>query len=96
MRLGSTVMTSWETTSKTISTMTTGVGANPRATAHGTTPGSVESGGVAGLGALITIMPNEINAIGEDGWEEVELMVDSGASETVVGEEMLQSVEVRE
>ena len=96
VRLGSTVMTSREIASKAISTMTTDVGANPRATAHGTAPGSVESGGMAGLGALITIMPNEINAIGEDGWEEVELAVDSGASETVVSEDMIASAELKE
>ena len=32
----------------------------------------------------------------KDGWEEVELVVDPGASETVIGPEMVQSVEVTE
>ena len=44
----------------------------------------------------MTILPSEISAIRDDGWEEIELMVDSGASETVMSEDMLQSVETKE
>ena len=31
-----------------------------------------------------------------DGWEEVEVAVDSGASETVVSEDMVQSADLKE
>ena len=34
--------------------------------------------------------------VGNDGWEEIEMTVDSGASETVVGDGMIMSSEVRE
>ena len=40
--------------------------------------------------------PETLNSVREDGWEEIELTVDSGASETVVGEGMIDSVEVTE
>ena len=45
---------------------------------------------------LMTIVPEEINSIGEDGWEEIEFAVDSGASETVVGPHMIFSTETKE
>ena len=43
------------------------------------------------------IEPEGINRVEfKDGWDYVDLAVDSGASETVVGEEMLQSVATTE
>ena len=49
-----------------------------------------------GLGAtlnpLLTVCPDELNAVGDGEWEQIELAVDSGASETVVNEDMLKSV----
>ena len=47
------------------------------------------------LAALSTIEPSVLNGVFE-GWEEIEFTVDSGASETVISEEMLQSVETKE
>ena len=58
--------------------------------------GATGTGCVEKLGALITIAPDVINSIGEDGWEEIELAVDSGASETVVSEDMIASAEIKE
>ena len=52
--------------------------------------------GVRQINALAIIIPDEINSITEDGWEEVETTVDSGASETVIGVDMLSAVELRE
>ena len=48
------------------------------------------------IGMLMTITPEVISSVQQDGWEEVDLVVDSGASETVIGPEMVQSVEVTE
>ena len=48
------------------------------------------------LSALLTISPDVLNSIGDDGWEEVELAVDSGASETVVSEDMISSAEIKQ
>ena len=36
------------------------------------------------MNSLETILPSSLNAIRADGWEEVEMAVDSGASETVI------------
>ena len=45
---------------------------------------------------LTTIEPDGIRAIqGSGEWEELELAVDSGATETVLGEEMLATVETK-
>ena len=44
----------------------------------------------------MTIAPESISAVQTDGWEEIELAVDSGASETVIGPDMVQSVEAIE
>ena len=44
----------------------------------------------------MTIGPEELDAITDQEWEEVELAVDSGASETVVHEGMILSAEIRE
>ena len=40
-------------------------------------------------------MPDEINSIGTDGWEGIDFVVDSGASETVIGPEMINSAETK-
>ena len=49
------------------------------------------------FGPLIRVEPRGINAVKrKDGWEEVKLFVDSGATETVVGEGMLTSVDIVE
>jgi hypothetical protein len=50
-----------------------------------------------GLQSLQTIYPEGVNSVAESGdWEEIELAVDSGATETVVGEEMLHSIKTTE
>ena len=48
------------------------------------------------LNMLTTIQPESLNVVSHDGWEEIELTVDSGAGETVVPEGMVNSVEVKE
>ena len=48
------------------------------------------------LNALMTIVPDSLNSVTNDGWEEIEMTVDSGASETVVGEEMIAAVATKE
>ena len=47
------------------------------------------------LGALVEIVPEGMNSVEEQEWEEVEMAVDSGATETVVGESMLPGVETK-
>ena len=44
---------------------------------------------------LQTLQPASLNAIRADGWEEVEMAVDSGASETVIGPHMVNSAETK-
>ena len=50
------------------------------------------------LSMIRTIEPENVSRIEArgDGWEVIELAVDSGASETVISEDMLSSVEVKE
>ena len=44
-----------------------------------------------------TIEPDVVKAVTDnDGWEQIEFALDSGATETVVSEDMLNSVETRE
>ena len=47
---------------------------------------------------FLTIYPEGVNAVKttDDGWEQVKIYVDSGATETVVGSNMINSVEIRE
>ena len=45
---------------------------------------------------LETLQPASLNAIRADGWEKFEMAVDSGASETVVGEEMVVTASMQE
>ena len=47
------------------------------------------------MGALVEIIPAGMNSVEEQEWEEVEMAVDSGATETVVGESMLPGVETK-
>ena len=49
---------------------------------------------VPALAALITINPEGLSTVMDGGWEEVELAVDSGASETVISEDMVMSVDL--
>ncbi len=47
--------------------------------------------------SLRAIYPEGVNSVTQSGdWEEIELAVDSGAAETVVGEDMLRSVQTTE
>ena len=48
------------------------------------------------LGVLREIVPDSVNSMEEQEWEEINMAVDSGATETVVGEDMLTSVETKE
>ena len=50
------------------------------------------------LGMLGIRMPSELNAVEEVAleWEEIEMAVDSGTSESVVSEDMLNGVETLE
>ena len=52
--------------------------------------------GSGSLNPLLTVMPEGLSVVGDGEWEEVELAVDSGAAETVIGEDMVQSAELRE
>ena len=45
---------------------------------------------------LREVLPHGVNSVEGHEWEELEMAVDSGASETVLGEEMLKSVETTE
>ena len=49
-----------------------------------------------GLHMLQTIQPASLNTIRSDGWEDVLMAVDSGASETVIGEDMVMSAALKE
>ena len=44
------------------------------------------------IAPLRTIEPAGINAVAEDGWVEIEVAVDSGATETVMPEETLNEI----
>ena len=48
------------------------------------------------LAPLSIIAPEGLSAIGENEWEQFELAVDSGASETVVSENMIVTADVQE
>ena len=50
-----------------------------------------------GVNTLIAITPEGVNTVEEmQEWEEVEMAVDSGATETVVGEDMIKGVETKQ
>ena len=49
------------------------------------------------LSMLGTVVPEGVNMINASGdWEELEMAVDSGATETVIGEDMVSSVDLKE
>ena len=48
------------------------------------------------LNPLLTVSPDGLNAVNNGEWEEVELAVDSGASETVINEDMVSSAKIQE
>ena len=49
------------------------------------------------LKMLKTIEPDHVKAVNaDDGWEEIEFALDPGATETVMGQNMLSSVETKE
>ena len=50
---------------------------------------------VCQIGTLVEYVPERISSIQHNGWEEVRLVVDSGASETVIGSDMVLSAELR-
>ena len=45
------------------------------------------------LGSLVEVLPEGVNNVSEQEWGEIEMAVDSGATETGVGEEMLTSID---
>ena len=49
-----------------------------------------------GLNMLETLQPASLNASKADGWDEFKMAVGPGASETVVGEEMVVTASMRE
>ena len=51
---------------------------------------------IENLNTLETVEPEGINTLEDPEWEEIELAVDSGATETVIGEEALKSVKLLE
>ena len=70
---------------------------------QGTTKSNVESyyedfriRNIENLNTLETVEPEGINTLEDPEWEEIELAVDSGATETVIGEEALKSVKLLE
>ena len=48
------------------------------------------------MNILETLIPASLNAVRADGWEEVEMAVDSGASETVIREDMVATAPLNE
>ena len=49
------------------------------------------------LSMCLTIEPEQLNGVGDvEEWEEVRMIVDSGAAETVVSREMVKAVAVQE
>ena len=48
------------------------------------------------LGTLVEVTREGVRSVEEQEWEEVDLAVDSGATETVINEDMLQSVDIQE
>ena len=58
-----------------------------------TTPGRRRKKSVQALGSLIAIKREGINSVeADDEWQEIQLAVDSGATETVVGTNMLTNI----
>ena len=61
-------------------------------------PRERKSGAKEKVNMLVTVMPEGVNSLDarSEEWEEIEMAVDSGATETVVAEDMLKSVETQE
>ena len=60
------------------------------------TDGDTELTSHGGVRVLKTIEPEGLCAIGEGEWECLEMAVDSGATETVISEDMVSAVKLRE
>ena len=45
---------------------------------------------------LQAVMPSGVNAIGEGEWEEIDMAVDSAATETVINSDMLATIDIVE
>ena len=45
---------------------------------------------------MIEVVPECVSAVEEQEWEEIELAVDSGATETVIGEDMLKNIDLKQ
>ena len=48
------------------------------------------------LGHLITVEPEGVNVVCEGAWEEITMYVDSGATETVIGDNTRSPIELKE
>ena len=48
------------------------------------------------LGTLVEVSREGVRSVGEQEWEEIEMAVDSRATETVIGEDMLRNIENKE
>ena len=48
------------------------------------------------INVLREIVPEGLNNVGDQEWEELEMTVDSGATETVINEDMLQNIELKQ
>ena len=59
---------------------------------------NVSSEGGKGMQIMLleTVEPDTLNALEDPTWEEIELAVDSGATETVIGENILKSIDLTE
>ena len=51
---------------------------------------------IGNISILETVEPEGINSLDGPEWEEIELAVDSGATETVIGEDALKNIELVE
>ena len=73
-----------------------GASGDDRATLEGRVKAEMTGEDVKSLRIFKTIEPEGVNVVQDKEWEEIELAVDSGASETVIGEDMLTAVETKE
>ena len=48
------------------------------------------------LGTLVEVMREGVRSVEEQEWEELDMAVDSGATETVIGEDMLRNIDIKE
>ena len=59
-------------------------------------PQEARGDNVRSIGMLLTVCDEAISTVQKDGWEEFDMVVDSGASETVIGPNMVESVDAVE